>query len=108
VHGTADKVTNASLPPNPLDWKSVFQNVQKSLGDAASKAPAEIKPDLETISNAYSQLVAAVDNANGNLAQLGSTLSSTVASPRFKTAVTNLRNYMTNVCHIQLPDTPST
>jgi hypothetical protein len=108
VHGSADKVTSATLPPNPLDWKTAFQNLQKSLNEVKAKAPAEIKGDLDTISNAYNQLVTAIDNANGNLAQVGSTLQSTFTSTDFKTAITNLKNYLTNVCHLPLPTTPST
>jgi hypothetical protein len=108
VRGTADKVTNPTLPTNPSDWKSIFQEVQKSLDEAKSKAPDEIKGDIQTIANAYQQLVTAVDNAHGNLAQVGSTLGTTFSSADFKTAVTHLEQYMTNVCKLPLPTTPST
>jgi hypothetical protein len=109
VHGSADKVTSGTLPPNPLDWKSTFEEVQKSLNEVKTKAPAEIKGDLDTISNAYDQLVSALDNANGNFAQIGTTLRTTFGSGQLRTALENFRNYLVNVCHLDLPHTtPST
>jgi hypothetical protein len=109
VHGSADKVTSATLPTNPLDWKTALQNVQNSLNEAKAKAPAEIKGDLETISNAYGQLVTALDNANGNLVQVGTAFRNAFTSSDVRTALTNFRNYLVNVCHLNLPNTtPST
>ena len=108
VRGTADKVTNPSIPTNPSDWKAAFENAKKGLDEARDKAPAEIKGDLTTIADAYSQLVDAVDAANGNLPQAASSFGATFSSQKFKDAVTHLEQYLSTVCKLPVPTTPST
>jgi hypothetical protein len=90
------------------DLKSIYQNLGSALDRAVSVAPSAIKPDFQTLANAYKPVLKAFADANYDFTKIRpsdyQTFATAFANPQIKTASAHIEQYVVQVCHV----TPTT
>jgi Flp pilus assembly protein TadD len=84
-------------------FKSDFEAVRSAAKDLVSKAPSQIKADMDLVLSAFDQLfnaLSSVDFDFAKLAQSNPQLLSSLQDPKFQAAATRLGTYFTDTCHI--------
>jgi hypothetical protein len=99
-----DKDTEAFTTDSPADLKKFEDQAQAELKVFVSKAPAALKGDVQTIATADNALVAALDKVNYDFTKLDPTFATSFDTPAFEAAVTNVDNYLEQVCGIHPSD----
>ena len=85
---------------SPTDLKKRYENISSVLSDAESKAPSQIKGDLETFSTAFDKVAKALSDANYDYTKLSPTTFAGLDTPAVKAASNHIEQYFTQVCHI--------
>jgi hypothetical protein len=92
----------------PTDLKSIYQNLGSALDRAVSVAPSAIKPDFQTLANAYKPVLKAFADANYDVTKIPpsdyQSFASAFSNPQIKTASSHIEQYVVQVCHV----TPTT
>jgi hypothetical protein len=87
-------------PGATADLRQLFDSAATDIKAAVAVAPAEIKPDVQTVAAGFSDLVTALDNANYNFTALPSTLIARYMAADFVAASTRVAAYARQVCGI--------
>jgi hypothetical protein len=111
--GLVNSYRSAIAGPNfagkaPADLKSIYQNLGSALDRAVSVAPGAIKPDFQTLANAYKPVLKAFADANYDITRIPPsdyrTFATAFSNPQIKTASAHIEQYVVQVCHV----TPTT
>jgi hypothetical protein len=84
----------------PADFKALYANVIPALEEADNKAPSAIKSDMDTLVSGLKTFINTLAAANYDPTKISPTSLESLDTPAFKTATTNIDNYMSQVCHI--------
>jgi hypothetical protein len=99
------RLFSQSLSPGPADVQPAVEGFATKFATMAALAPKEIKPDVETISNAAQGLLAVVKANNYDVTAMVTTpefatLTDTFASPEFTDAQGRFQTYVQTNCGI--------
>lgn len=107
------RLFSQSLSPGPADAQPAVERFAAKFATMAALAPTEIKPDVETISNAAQGLLAVVKANNYDVTAMVTTpefatLTDTFASSEFTDAQGRFQNYVQTSCGITSSTIPVT
>ncbi len=107
------RLFSQSLSPLPADVKPAVEGFATKFAAMADLAPKEIKPDVDTISNAAQGLLAVVKASDYDVTAMVTTpefatLTDTFSSSEFTDAQDSFRKYVASTCGITSNTDPVT
>lgn len=95
-----DRFANVGAATTPAQLKTVVQDGRAAINDAAAAAPAEIKPDVQVIADAFGSLVNGLDKVNYDVTKVSAEAFAPLQAPQFQASSTRFQAYTTKVCGI--------
>lgn len=95
-----DRFANVTAASTPAQMRSVAQDGRTAINQAVSAAPAEIKPDVQVIANAFTSLFNELEKVNFDATKLQPSAFAPLQTPEFQTSSTRFQAYTTKVCGI--------
>ena len=89
---------NPGALSDPQQFRSVMQDAVNSIKDAANAAPASIKPDVTTMSNAMQSLFQAFQQANFDATKINVASLTALQAPEFVSAAQRIDAYTRQNC----------
>ena len=107
------RLFSQSASPGPAEVQPAVEGFATKFATMATLAPKEIKPDVDTISNAAQGLLAVVKANNYDVTAMVTTpefatLTDTFASPEFTDAQSRFQSYVATNCGITSNTNPVT
>ena len=101
------RLFSQALSPLPADVQPAVEGFAAKFSEMAALAPAEIKVDVDTISNAAQGLLAVVKASNYDVTAMVTTpefatLTDTFSSSEFTAAQDRFRSYVASTCGITI------
>jgi hypothetical protein len=95
-----DRFSNFSTASTPSQLRTVTQEGRTAITQAATAAPAEIKPDVQVIANAFTALFDELEKVNFDINKLSPTSLGSLQAPEFQASTTRFQAYLRSVCGI--------
>jgi len=92
----------------PTNLKALYSKLGPALAQAKTVAPDAIKGDFATFATFFQQLESALAGAQYDVANLDPTSLADLYTANVRTASADISRYVTQVCHIARPTTPTT
>jgi len=93
-----ERFTSVGSNPTPDQLRTVAREGQTAISQAVSAAPAEIRKDVEVISDTFKAILGEFEKVNFEAARLPPTVLSQLSAPEFQTATTRFQAYIRTVC----------
>lgn len=93
-----DRFTRVAANPSPAELRTVTREGQAAIAAAVGAAPPEIKPDVEVLSRAFSAVLAELERAGFDPAQVPVSAFTQLQSPEFERSAARFQAYIQSVC----------
>jgi hypothetical protein len=93
-----DRSSNLGAGATSAQLRTASQDARTAITQAAAAAPAEIKNDAQTVSNAFVALFTELERANFDPTKLSPTALAPLQTPELATATTRFQAYLHQVC----------
>ena len=95
-----DRFSSVGANPTPAQLRTVAREGQTAINQAVNAAPAEIKRDVEVISNTFGGLITELEKVNYEAARMPPAAFSSLSSPEFTASTTRFQAYIRTVCGV--------
>lgn len=93
-----DRSSNLGTGATAAQLRVASQDARTAISQAAAIAPAEIKSDAQTVSNAFVTLFNELERANFDPAKVSPAALAPLQTPELSTATTRFQAYLRQVC----------
>ncbi len=93
-----DRFTGVGSNATPAQLRTLAREGQTAITQAVNAAPAEIKTDVQVISNTFGGLLAELEKVNFEAARMPATAFNGLSSPEFTASTTRFQAYIRTVC----------
>lgn len=93
-----ERFTSVGTNPTPAQLRSLAREGQTAITQAVNAAPAEIKRDVEVISNTFGGLLAELEKVNFEAARMPPAAFNSLSAPEFTASTTRFQAYIRTVC----------
>ena len=95
-----DSSASRNTATTPAQLKAVTQAGQTAINQAVTAAPAEIKPDVQVLSDAFNTLFTALNQVNFDATKLSASSLTALQTPEFQASTVRFQAYLKSVCGI--------
>ncbi len=95
-----ERFSNVNAASSPAQLRTAAQEGRTAINQAASAAPAEIKPDVQVIATAFTALFTELEKANFDVSKMSPAALSSLQAPEFQASTTRFQAYLRTVCGI--------
>lgn len=96
-----DRYSNLGPTNTPAQLKTVVQDGRTAINAAASAAPAEIKPDVQVLADAFGSVYNELEKVNFDATKVSLTAFAPLQTPQFQQSTVRFQAYLQKVCGIQ-------
>ncbi|MGI8984325.1 MAG: hypothetical protein ACR2HM_07305 [Acidimicrobiales bacterium] len=93
-----ERFGSVSASPTAAQLRTLTREGQAAITEAVTKAPAEIKADVQVIAATYNGLVAELEKVNFEATRLPPAALGALSAPEFTRATTRFQTYTRTVC----------
>ena len=95
-----DRFKTVGAASTPAQLRAVAQDGRTAINDAVAAAPAEIKPDVQVLANAFANLFTELERVNFEVSRVPPAAFAPLQAPEFQASTTRFQAYITRVCGI--------
>jgi hypothetical protein len=95
-----DRFTNVGAASTPAQLRTVAQDGRTAINQALAAAPAELKPDVQILANAFGALFTDLEKVDFDASKLSVAAFTPIQAPEFQTATIRFQAYVKNVCGV--------
>lgn len=95
-----DRFSNVGSASTPAQLKSVTQDGRTAIDQAAAAAPAEIKPDVQVLANAFGTLFTELEKVNFDPTKISAAAFAPLQAPEFQASTLRFQAYLKSVCGV--------
>jgi hypothetical protein len=95
-----DQSKNVSGASTPAQLRQVTQDGRTAITAAVAAAPAEIKPDVQVLSDAFNALFTELEKVNFDPTKISAAALAPLQAPQFQASTTRFQAYLRSVCGV--------
>ena len=93
-----DRFTSVGTASTPAQLRSATQDGRTAINQAVSAAPAEIKPDVQVLANAFAAMFTELERVNFDPSKVSVAALTPLQAPEFQAATIRFQAYVHGVC----------
>ena len=93
-----ERFGNLNTGSSPAQLRASTAEGRTAITQAAAAAPAEIKPDVQVIANAFTTILSELEKVNFDISKMSPTAVASLQAPEFQASTARFQSYLRTVC----------